>query len=225
MIKNILIFVSGLIVGGITTYSAMRLVLEDKYHKFADDEIEEMRKYYEGLLEDQICDRDDDETPPEPIHFERFMTKPEELAEEAKEHLDNALKTSGTVDYKSFYDPAESESPEEDSDDIEVEMETFHRLHKGKSPKIISMEAAGNLPAGIDHQILYFYTLDDEVADEENNAIIDYERLIGNSLDEYDFRESEETIIFVLNYELDVCFEIQKVEDSWGESYGREEYD
>lgn len=94
-----------------------------------------------------------------------------------------------------------------------------HQKNMNKPPKIISAEAYSNLPAHIDQQVLYFYSYDEELCD-ENDELIDYPGLlVGDALTKYDFANSDERCIFVMNYATDTCYEIQKVDASWADSH------
>lgn len=137
-----------------------------------------------------------------------------ETRKEIKEKL--RRNWEGTTNYAGIYqphhknpdnvDPAEKESPKED--DLEVPELVDKKL---RDPKIISAEDAGDLIPDITSTCLYYYVEDEIVADEDGNVVENYERLLGNCLEKYGFMYDDEPLIFVLNYELDTCFEIQKV--------------
>lgn len=85
-----------------------------------------------------------------------------------------------------------------------------------RPPKIISAEESDKLPSFIDQQVLYLYLYDYTIVDEEDNEIDDPERLIGDCLDECNFYDdNEKRIVFIMNYSLDTCYEVQKVFGSW----------
>ena len=96
-----------------------------------------------------------------------------------------------------------------------------HQKNKNKPPKIISAEAYGELPAYIDKKVLYLYSHDEVVVDEDNedDPIDEPERLIVDALTKYDFIDNDERIIFVMNYAQDTCYEVQKVEAAWSDSH------
>lgn len=218
--KYLIVFLLGSVVGVAVGAYSMKLYLEDKEHARADAEIEEMRNYYEDMMNDVAVSKDEEETP-KPQHFKKGLPD-EEAPREDKQK----------VNYQGFYsDPAEMEHPEDDpysdeeGDDFIEDMNSFHERNKGRDPRIISIEAAGDLPANIDHQILYYYKYDETVTDEEGMPIEDYERLIGGCLYKYDFVDSDERILFVLNYELDTLYEIEKLDDSWHNIRDEEGYE
>lgn len=94
-----------------------------------------------------------------------------------------------------------------------------HQKNKNKPPKIISAEAYSNLPAHIDQEVLYFYAYDEMLCDDNEEPIDEPERLVGDSLTKYGFVDNEERLIFVMNYSLDTCYEIQKVDSSWTDTH------
>lgn len=90
-----------------------------------------------------------------------------------------------------------------------------HQKNKNRPPKIISAEAYGELPAHIEKEVLYFFAQDEMLTDDNEEPVEEPERLVGDALTKYGFNESEEMIIFVMNYNLDTCYEIQKLDSSW----------
>lgn len=101
----------------------------------------------------------------------------------------------------------------------EEEAFEFHQKNKNKPPKIISAEAYSNLPAHIEQGVLYFYSLDEVLADENEEYIEEPEMLIGDALTKYGFIDNDESLIFVMNYATDTCYEIQKIEASWTDTH------
>lgn len=94
-----------------------------------------------------------------------------------------------------------------------------HQKNKDKAPKIISAEAYSNLPAYIDQEILYFYSYDEILCDENEEPIDEPERLVGDALTKYGFIDNDERIIFVMNYAIDTCYEIQKIDQSYTDTH------
>lgn len=122
----------------------------------------------------------------------------------------------GTTNYAGIYqphhkspdvvDPEEKESPRENDTEIPELVD-----RKMRDPKIISVEDAGNLMPDITSTCLYYYVDEDIIVDEDGNVVEDYERLLGKCLDKYGFKNDDESLIFVMNSEINTCFEIQKV--------------
>lgn len=116
---------------------------------------------------------------------------------------EKVMETDCCSDFESIY-----ESPEEQA-------HNEHQKNKNRSPKIISEETYSNLPAYIDKDVLYFYTYDEVLVSDENEIIEEPNYLIGDVLTKYNFIENDERIIFVMNYALDTCYEIQKIYGCW----------
>lgn len=137
----------------------------------------------------------------------------------------------GTTSYASMYNKKVSEDVEdelienehpEDSDEDELTEEQEealsateeHRKNKNKPPKIISEEAVADLPSYIDNELLYFYTEDGVLVNEEEEEL-DPSMFIGDALTKYGFESNDEEKIFVMNYALDVCYEVAKIRGAW----------
>lgn len=114
--------------------------------------------------------------------------------------------------------PAYLSKKEMIEDDEEERIFEEHQQYKGKPPKIISADAYSNLDQSIDQNVMYFYSHDEVLVDEDENVIEDPERFLGNCLTKYGFIDSDERIIFVMNYELRTCYEVQKIEGSYSDS-------
>ena len=75
------------------------------------------------------------------------------------------------------------------------------------------------MPAHIDKEVLYFFAHDEMLTDDNEEPVEEPERLVGDALTKYGFNESDEMIIFVMNYNLDTCYEIQKLDSSWTDTH------
>lgn len=269
-IKNIVMLVSGIVIGGAAGVLGTRKYFWDKYQKRYEEDRDALEKYYNKVDEysrENREEEDDQNASEETNSRPAGRMTPEERAA-IKEKLNKNWE--GTTNYASMYkgdreeeDPAESEHPEEDEEEIDYDYKTCkycqwfengycnvhneevsekdycteydansllvddnaseeeqifdeHRKNIDKPPKIISAETYSNLPAHIEQEVLYFYTLDEQVTDENDEPIDEPELLIGDALTKFDFIESKERVIFVMNYATDTCYEIQKVDGFWG---------
>lgn len=107
----------------------------------------------------------------------------------------------------------ENEHPSDDERAVqEMEKIAYERQENmGKPPRIISIDQVGGLPSYISEECLFYYPESDVLCTEDGAMIDEPGLLVGQALDKYDFRNSDETQIFVLNYQLDTCYDIQKV--------------
>lgn len=210
MNKNLLIglfgFVAGIVAGALGS--------KKYFEKKADAEIEDMRQYYKEEKKQIYADfnetlgyiaEEEEEVNPIPQNLEEI--------EEAKKKL--AENNARTVNYAEMY----KSKTEEESDSYEgsksEKMNEEYDRNKNKPPRIISYEEAGNLAEHIRAETLFYYTENDVVTDEDGNVIEDYPRLLGDCLEKYDFVDSDEMLIFVMNYELGICYEVQKIIDEF----------
>lgn len=199
--------------GGFVGYKyGKKKVTDDIYedaHKKADEEIDAMRAYYNDLykLSDKYVSKD--------------SKKPEDEEETEEDPRNFEVKHDYTGH---FDDPAESEHPEEDEEEFddtgeEPEINDFYETNKTRAPRLISIEDLEDLPAGYENQVLFYYTEDEQISDDDGNLITDYEKFIGDCLYKYDFAHSDETLIFVINYEYSTVYEITKVMSSYADEY------
>lgn len=262
--KNILVFLTGAVIGGVAGVFGTKKYFESKYQKRYEEDRDALEEYYHRT--DEYIRRNDEETGDVNQSESRqdgMMSQEERKAAKEKMKKDRGWK--GSINYSGMYDKKEeTEHPldqgeegeigpdvccgncvhynfetgecsinEEDfdpddscSDFTSASMETEneeafdeHRKNLNKPPKIISYETYENLPAYIDHEILYFYAYDEMLCDDNEEPIEEPERLIGDALTKYGFIDNEERIIFVMNYAMDTCYEIQKVDASWTDSH------
>lgn len=241
--KNIIIFLGGLLTGGIGGVFGTKLYFKSKYEKISNDEIEKVREYY--FAREQYVEkarRENENVEEKEESREDGVLSPEaraEIKEKLRKNREWAEKQ--TINYTAMYeerhgvDPADLESPLED-DPISEEEKAFerHQEDKDKEPEIISIEEASNLPAGVESQSLFFYTYDETLTDEDDEVIDDPELILGNDiwgllcdttyLEERIKEDEDGNMMCVMNFAHDTCYEIQIVDDSFEAShYGEDE--
>ena len=81
----------------------------------------------------------------------------------------------------------------------------------GRRPKLISAESFDNEYAHFDKKQLYYYVGDEVLATEEEEVIENIDQVIGDALDKYNFRENDESTIYVRNIDFSTDYEIEKV--------------
>lgn len=123
--------------------------------------------------------------------------------------------------HDSCSDFEEAIDPDYDKIDNTPEEQIFdeHQKNKDRQPKILSADAFSELDASIETEVLYFYALDEMLCDDNEEPIEEPERLVGDCLDKYNFRDNDEQMIFVMNYALDTAYEIQKINSSWTDTH------
>lgn len=203
---------TGAIIGGVSTYLYMKKKVDD-----ANDEINNIVEYY-GLASDYEEEEDLEVNPVKKDGEDSDLSLQDKL--EIKQKLEKNYEK--TTDYASMYKAMNYDHPlddDEEDDDSEAAVEATieHNKNKDKAPKIISVEAVGDLDSYIDHETLFFYKDDGILTTEDNEEIHDPGYYIGDALTKYGFDENDEEIIHVMNYALDTHYEIQKVFEAYGD--------
>ncbi len=235
-IKSLLLFAGGLVIGGAAGILGTKKYFQDKYQKQYEKDHNDLEAYYKHVDEYSRQEHDQHEEEDNEVNPEESDTKPGgRMSQEERAAVKEKLKKNwkGTTNYANMYrekhadeeeDLAEKEYPteEDDEEDINPEDEDHfneHQKNRNKSPKIISAEAYSNLPAYVDQEVLYYYSIDSILCDENEEPVEEPGRLVGDALDKYGFADNEERLIFVMNYALDTCYEIQKVDAAWSDSH------
>lgn len=231
-IKNTIIFLAGAVTGGGITAFATRAYFRKKAMEEADSEVEEVRSFYERQVRDLVQLMEEDECDPmvnigqeiaeglaDGIEAVKESGMSEEKAAEIRQKLtyNHEQKTNYS---KMFHESEKSSEDIVDPDNPSMEelgreATEEHKANRHKPPKIISEEAVAELPGYFDNVVLFYYTEDETITNEEDVVIDDPDYLIGDALDKFNFRESDEEIIFVQNFELDTVYEIQKIRQAY----------
>ena len=246
--KSILIFIGGLAVGGAAGVLGTRKYYKEFYQKRYEEDHIALEEYYQRTDEytRRSDQNEDDEFEDDGINSPNEMdSRPGGRMNEAERaSVKEKLKKNweGTTNYAGMYrekngytetklaegehplDQGEEgeEDPEEDEfEEVTPEEEAFdeHQRNKNRRPKIISAEDYENLPGHTEKEVLYLYAYDETLTDDNEEAIEEPERLVGDALYKYGFVDSDERLIFVMNYDMDVCYEIQKIDASWTETH------
>lgn len=148
----------------------------------------------------------------------------QEERKEVKEKLNRNWQE--TTNYAAMYKGA---TPKDQNDEEEPEGEEpitpeeaafeEHQKNRNRAPKIISEDAFVGLPDSIEKDVLYFYTEDEVLTDDNEEPFEVPEAVIGDALTKFNFIESDELIIFVMNYATDTAYEIQKIDGSWTDTH------
>lgn len=230
MNSKILYFVSGLVIGAISGAFGYKLYNDHKVSKFQKEALDTYDDLLEGYQRTEV-NPDEERTDEERTNTGREKGVISQSEREAiKEKL--VRNQQQTTNYAEMYngnsasadvpDEGSDEEEELDSDEIE-EMEaaldaTFeHQKNKNKKPKIISYEAIAELPTYVEQSNLFYYMGDGVLANEEEEELTDAETFVGDALHKYGFadEDNDETEIYVMNYALDTCYTVTKVQGSF----------
>lgn len=234
MIREILLFVGGTIVGGLVGSLVTYKIVQKKCDAKIDEEIAAFAKYrYEkktdASKEEVKSSLDDPEvatkasekvkTKNQAVNYNAFsengvsvppdmITKPKKTIEEPEEAW-----TEEETD--------ESDEPDEwEEHQNELYIKSMqdtekHNMRRHDAPKIIKAENYGE-DGTLTRSTLLYYQDDDTLVDEETGEeIFDQNLTVGNALDKYGFRKNTEKTIYVRNYILGFDYCVTKVFDSF----------
>lgn len=227
--RDVAIFVGGAIAGAVGSVLGTMGYFKNKYEKLANDQIMEIEEYYNDKISKNYIREDDAEINPidddgvSNTGRENGVLSEQERSAIKEKLLDNYARTSNNAtNYSQISTERFIAKREEEDEDEPVTMtpeeiaDDEHKKNFDKPPRILSLDEYSNLPSYIDTQTLYYYFDNMVVTDDNDEVIDDYERLVGDCLDKGDFINSQdEMMLFVMNYQLDTAYEIQKVMASY----------
>lgn len=230
-----LYFLSGIAIGAVSGVVGHKLWINYKEQKEFEENFEE----YEDISDEYL--RHESEVNPNETNTGRESGA---ITAQQRDEIRAKLKKNyeGTTNYASMYkgdNAAEEEHPvdsdedepgdeyfedsEESEDDIlkeaEVNATLEHEKNKNKPPKIISYDAVTELPEYIEQCDLFYYTGDDVLANEAEEEL-DPETFVGDALWKYGFSDNDEHEIYVMNYALDTCYCVMKVNGAFADLKG-----
>ena len=195
--------------GGVAGYFVGRYLTKNFYKEKAENEIADMEEYYQG----KHPEKPPRETNAETVDGKKIFTMGGNYVKPTK------------VDYTSMYDPAESESPEEDdpvdiddTDDGEA-LNNEYKANKSRAPRLIKGSEFGDQP-GFTTQTLLYYTENEtlvihDMEDYGKDDMIypdEYDDMLGDALVKFGFTTNDkEDRIYVRNFSRGCDFEIVKV--------------
>jgi len=204
-------FVAGLAVGAVSGMIAgaayMKTKIEETIEERVDDEVKKfVDDYFKNDDEDESYELDSEDM------IENEADDPTTAYNSL--HAFSERNTHKPDPTKIFRDPL-AEHPEEPEEEKDIfEESPVKRQAKEdesmKDPRLIS-EDKFDEDDDYEKETLYYYNEDDVLTDENENEVDNELYLIGDAMDKYDFRNSEERIIHVRNYELQTDYEVVKV--------------
>lgn len=196
MVKDLLIFAGGVLLGSAATY----LIVKKKYEKTSQDEIEEIRNIYF-----EKCRR---------VDGIRKM-------EDEKETLKNTVLTSGYTSEEEFEETDDKEE-EEDDQEAEWEKERIAPVEHPQDPYTITPHQFAYDNRHYEKLTLLYYPSEEALVSEETQEEEDVNMTIGEeSLKK--FGEFDEDVAYVRNDRVGIDYEVILMPES--EHYYIEEYD
>lgn len=203
-------FVTGIVIGAAAGIVAGAAYMKRKIEEVIEDRIDEevaefIQDFNAKMEEDDISEEkdqedEDDDTPYNSLHeyTQKSYNKPDPT--------------------KIFRDPlAEHEHPQEPDEESDILEENPLKKQEDdsmKDPKLIS-EDKYDEDDSFEKSMLYYYQDDDVLTDEEEHEIANDIEIVGETLDKYDFRNNDEQVIHVRNYEQKTDYEVVKVFTSY----------
>ncbi len=236
--KNIIFFVGGTIIGALGGFFGAKMHYEKVYQQYADETIAEMKEVLYGAAKDEEEYDEEEEESINPVKWTKEKEKEVHERLERNRQGTNYAAIYGKMKHKENFERMmkeneeterwvreNPESPEDDdseAEDPEPEINPQHETSKIRKPHLISADKAAELPDGVDMVELQYYDFDDILADGETEERIAYDeidKLLGDCLTKYGFVNSDEPVIYVMNEELDTCYEVVRVAAAYGETH------
>lgn len=242
MVKECIIFAAGALIGAGTTVLIMRKRYDKKYNELLKDAIKsdadfKLREAEKKLAEIKARESgyiqsSGEEKPSDAGETGEKLQKVDTLnpakAKSSQEKTGgDKIGKANYVDYTTYYENrVANEYPREEyekaSEEAAYEAERLneeYHANKGKSPKIVSREEFYSQEyEHHDKVTLYFYKEDQVLATESDEAIQDPSIYIGDALDKFGFRESDEEVIYVRNFGLEIDYEVEKLESAYADA-------
>lgn len=212
MSKSLLCLFFGTVIGAAGGYMAARIRYKKKFEKDLEAASQEMEAYYRGT--DSYARKYREEDQNEEKEPEKLT--PEEK-KERKAEIKESIKNTEKTEYHKMYEVKDAESYEEKLDEEAMECTKWHDQNKTKSPEIITEDEAEDLPSHVREEPLYYYMGNDVLVDDFDNVVDEPGFLIGDALTKFNFDdpESEQELMYVINYQHDVCYIVQKIEGTF----------
>lgn len=201
MIKEIVIFAAGAAIG----VGGSFLYFKKKYKSEADNEVNEVRQYYQKKIEKEKerLDKLENESNKIDKAIEEYTEKAKDISKKTKVKYNKISEDEKTQIGKENEEvKAEAESPEED---------------EPTKPYLITEEEFLNDKNDYDKISLTYYMFDDTLAD-ESDEMIDIEENISSDI--YNQIAGSDEDLYVRNNTLQTDFEIMRVEGSFHDRYG-----
>lgn len=191
-VKNVLIFLGGVVVGGGATY----LYLDKRFNDRLDREVEDVKSYYAAKNADEQVEEAEElneEVEPSNLTLENIPKDKAscDIPEEEKAEYEKLLKKT---DYAKK--AAKKKSPKKKEEILE------------KEPYIIDADTYYEKKSKYDKRVLTYYEKDDVFVEDDENIVKDGYIIVGKeNMDPINFKEYDSTI-YVRNEDLKTDFEV-----------------
>ena len=211
----------GMGVGAITGYFVARRLLETKYAKIADDDINEIREHYQAkarALEAEAAKRPVDE-----IVKERGYSAPEEEVSAPPPMAVKPPVTVAETEDEVAGEPPDEPEPQNIFEEAQVTHEwDWHEERKKRSPDIPYVIHADERFETEEYSdvTLTYYDGDDVLCNDRDEIVdpSDIDRLVGErNLNRFGHGSNDASIVYIRNDELTIIYEVIKSPNSYAE--------
>lgn len=221
MIKEIIIFAAGLGIGVGGSYLYFKKKFNDDLEKRIDKEMESLNELYDKVNDEYMRIKHQKVYSPE----DSEETEKEDSPKQAKIFRKDAAEERKVVRYDviSKGDPAESEHPEDDDPEEDLdeykkmgtEFESSRTADLRRSPERISEEEVGEY-AGYEKETWFYYTVDDDFTTEDGQPIYDANEILQDTIDVWRYSKDNYNDVYVRSYRLATDYTIVKVDGAIG---------
>lgn len=213
--KILLSFLGGAAIGALICFA----VLKEKYEALANEEIKNMKDYYQKEME-KIDDAYEEELDNLINTMNRDMYE-HDKREGTKTYVDYVKKYNPDEIVKDeYYDMPYPDVIDEDyHEDDELPEDPPENDLQSEKPFVISREEFDEGYPHFDKITITYYAEDDVLADEQDEIITDIEAVVGyDSLSRFGDMSDDDCVVYVRNGRLGADYEIILVQESYAES-------
>lgn len=201
--ENGIFLVSGLLIGGGVTFLTMHKVVEAKYAKIANDEIESVKRRYAVIRKvetDWDIDVEDEAAEKPPTEVEEYQQVITELDYSSD---DGEVRTTIV------------ETPDVTVEETEVTVRNIFKekpvtsLGERKTPYPLTDEEYAADEAGFEHITLRYFVGDTTLVDDQEEIIPDVDRVVGiENLEHFGEFSGDPNVLYIRNERLQTDFEV-----------------
>lgn len=205
MLKGLIIFICGGIVGGAATYFYADRKLEKKWMKISEEKEKSHADYIKDLQARAHAE--------DIARSQGYSSDSETKSSDKNTETEKPVRRNYTTYWQSR---AEAEHPRDDEAEYNPNEDLNDPKLRNREPVIISHdEYWGDEYEHHDKLALYYYVEDDVLATEDGDVIDNIILNVGDALTKYGFKTNDEDVIYVRNFKLAVDYEIAKVYGSY----------
>lgn len=204
-----------LVIGAAVGFASGYFVGKKLEEKRSEKELNDLSAYYDSSKR-YIRNETNAADQKEETEDKKERPKPESRKDVTRKIRES--RAEKVIDYTAYYGD-ETDGEYDDSPEMAANM--FHDENRNRPPELISMDEYnnGSVPYHFDSQILFYYAFDETVTDEDECMIDEPGHLLGRVMEESGFIEDDTMQIYVINYQTDCVYEVNKILASYCETH------